>query len=99
MANGIINSDLYISVEGDSSLLDKKEQEKIEKVFKRLFKDSSRKVSETKVEQHVEIIFGIKTPIMREENSTREFFEKLEALLEALKENNPHFTQFKGVIK
>lgn len=96
MDSRIINSNVYVSLRGESSLFDEKTERQIGEIFNGLFEESSSKVSDLKVDDTTEIIYEIKTPIMKEENIMREFFEKLEILLESLSDYNPHFTQFKG---
>lgn len=96
MERRIINSKLYISFRGDSSLFDDITKKEIEKTFKCLFKETSSKLSDLKSDEITEIIYEIKTPIIKEETLMREFFEKLEVLLESLSDYNPHFTQLKG---
>lgn len=96
MDSRIINSNIYISFRGESSLFDDKTKDQINKTFNGLFEETSNKISDLKVNETTEIIYEIKTPIMKEENIMREFFEKLEILLESLNDYNPHFTQFKG---
>lgn len=93
------NSSLYIFISGKESELGDKAKEKMEHTFKSLFSELATKVSDErdKVEQVIEIVYEIKTPIIQDESLVKEFFENLEILLDELSEFNPHFTQFRRV--
>lgn len=96
MENIILNSNVYISLVGESSIFDVRAMKEIDKTFKGLFEDINEKISDLRTEDITEIIYEIKSPIMREDGLMIEFYERLEVLLESLKDYNPHFTQIKG---
>lgn len=96
MVKTMRNSSLYIALSGRASELEKAKP-KLEHTFSSLFEDSAKRVSEIKEEINGEFIYEIKTPIMNDENVTKEFFENLEVLLYELIDFNPHFTQFRRV--
>ena len=96
MENIILNSNVYISLVGESSIFDVKAIEAIDKTFNGLFENTNEKISELKADDVTEIIYEVKYPVMREEGLMREFYEGLEVLLESLEDYNPHFTQVKG---
>ena len=96
MENIILNSNVYISLVGESSIFDVRAMKEIDKTFNGLFENTNEKISELKADDVTEIIYEIKSPIMREEGLMIEFYERLEVLLESLKDYNPHFTQIKG---
>ena len=96
MENIILNANVYISLVGESSIFDVKAIEEIDKTFNGLFENANEKISELKADDVTEIIYEVKSPIMREEGLMIDFYEGLEVLLESLKDYNPHFIQVKG---
>ena len=96
MENIILNANVYISLVGESSIFDVRAIDEIDKTFNGLFENANEKISELKADDVTEIIYEIKSPVMREEGLMIEFYEGLEVLLEALEDYNPHFTQVKG---
>lgn len=96
MENIILNANVYISLVGESSIFDVRAIEEIDKTFNGLFENTNEKISELKADDVTEIIYEIKSPVMREEGLMIEFYEGLEVLLEALEDYNPHFIQVKG---
>lgn len=95
MIKNMRESSLHVAVAGNLTNLDKKRRDKVESVFKDIFASSASKISEAEEENEVELVYEIKTPIIKDENLLQEFYENLEVLLEELREFTPHFTQFK----
>lgn len=94
MSNCISGSNLYIYVGGDSSFIDNNTKKEIEDAFEEIFETSFVKVSDIRMSGKVEMVYEIKAPIIKNEGLTREFYRKLEMLLEKLSDFNPHFTQY-----
>ncbi len=97
MVNAMRESSLHVALVGSKSELDDKAKNKIEYTFNSLFESSAKKVSETTASTMNEIIYEVKTPIVKDDYMTKEFYENLEVLLYELIDFNPHFTQFRRV--
>lgn len=96
MSKVMRNSSLYVALNGrDRELI--ASREKIEKVFSELFEDSAKLVSESHEEFNGEFIYEIKTPIVNDEEMTKDFFGSLEVMFEELIEYTPYFTKFRRV--
>ena len=95
--NTIQTSSLFIAFFGKTSEIDANSKEKIEETFKSLFGEQVELVSNTKDKEVQELIYELKTPVMR--NLIPDFFEKVEILLYELVEFKPHFTKFRSVNK
>lgn len=94
MSNCISGSNLYIYVGGDSGFIDNNTKKEIEDAFEEIFETSFVKVSDIRMSGKVEMVYEIKAPIIKNEGLNREFYRKLEMLLEKLSDFNPHFTQY-----
>lgn len=94
MDSCIRDSSLYISIGGDSSFIDNNTRKEIEDTFEGIFEQSFVKVSDVEMSDEIEMIYEVKTPIIRNENLIKEFYNKLETLLEELSDFSPHFTQY-----
>ena len=90
----ITNSSIYIAINGNSTTIDRKTKEQIETTFKDIFENSAENISDIKVFDDVEIVYEVKTPIIKDNFLIKKFYKKMETLLEELKEFEPHFTQF-----
>ena len=90
-------SSLFIASFGKTSEIDENSKKKIEKTFQSLFEEQFELVSKTKDKEVQELIYELKTPIMR--SLLPDFFEKVEILLYELVEFKPHFTKFRSVNK
>lgn len=91
----IINSNLYIAIQGSIEMFTKENEAHIYKTFKEIF-ETSKKVSDVSADDYREIIHSIITPLFKNDKFFEELYSDLEILLEELKEYNPHFTQFGG---
>lgn len=94
MKDYIKNSNLYISIGGNSNMFDTKARKEIDNTFKEIFKNSFRKLSDIQVDSESEIIYEIMVPAINDENLIMSFLKKTERLLEELDDFNPHFTQY-----
>ncbi len=95
MIKSMRESSLYIALAGPQTVLDKHGLSKVDKVFKEIFGDSSKKASVAQEEEEIEVVYEIQKPIVQDEILMKEFFENLEIILEELQEFTPHFTQLK----
>lgn len=99
MVNIMRNSSLYVSISAKESELDKNSKNKIKHTFKDLFEESAKLVSEISYSSESELIYEIKTPVIQDDQLTKELYENLEVMFYELAEYNPHFTQFRRVDK
>lgn len=96
MVKAMRDSSLHITLNGVARELNESKSN-IEKIFAELFEESAVLVSDARGDLEAEIIYEIKTPVVNDDEMTKEFFSSLEVLLDELKEFNPHFTQFRRV--
>lgn len=91
-------SNLYIAIQGESSIFNKVSVKHIEKTFLEIF-ELSKKVSDVEVDNYREIVYSINTPVLQDNSLSKDFYSDLEILLCELKDYNPHFTQYRRVDK
>lgn len=88
------DSNLYIAIEAKTEELTISRKEEVHKVFEEIFESSFEVVSDVTESDTVEVVYSIRTPIVKDDVLAKEFYENLEILLEELEEYYPHFTQF-----
>lgn len=95
MTNGYVkDSNLYISIGGNSNMFDTKTRKEIDNTFEEIFENSFTKLSDIQVDSESEIIYEIMVPAINDENLIMSFLKKTERLLEELSDFNPYFTQY-----
>lgn len=94
MKGYIKDSNLYISIGGDSNMFDTKARKEIDNTFEKIFENSFKKLSDIQVDSESEMIYEIMVPAINDENLIMSFLKKTERLLEELNDFNPHFTQY-----
>lgn len=88
---------LFISVSGANDLLDTNAQETIYDTFDKIFGNSCSKIYDIKVDNHIEIVYEIKAPIITNNELIENFYDEIKQLLKELSDFNPHFTQHKTI--
>ena len=94
MVKTMRDSNLYIAIEAKTEELTISRKEEVHKVFEEIFESSFEVVSDVTESDTVEVVYSIRTPIVKDDVLAKEFYENLEILLEELEEYYPHFTQF-----
>lgn len=94
MVKAMRDSNLYIAIEAKTEELTISRKEEVHKVFEEIFESSFEVVSDVTESDTVEVVYSIRTPIVKDDVLVKEFYENLEILLEELEEYYPHFTQF-----
>lgn len=93
-------SSLHLAIISSTYDFNKEKEKRAQYVIDSLFPESNSIVSKVEGDgsySNIEIIYEIQKPVFSDENTSREFYENLEVLLEELKEYYPHFTQYRRV--
>lgn len=93
MINNVKDSSIYIAIMNQKKEFDECDKSQIQLIFDDIFNNSCSKVLETEESHSFELIYEIKTPIIKNEVIMRDFYVKLEELFFRLEDYKPHFTQ------
>lgn len=97
MLDKVEKSSIHVALVSKRETINDYDKETIDYIFSEAFgEDHQNKVSEAVADHHVEIIYEVKTPIMKNDDIFDEFYKDLRFVFSELQEYSPHFTQLKG---
>lgn len=95
MLDKIEKSCIHIAVVSKGEVISDSDKEFINSVLFDTFGVYQEMISEATSDQHVEIIYEVKTPVMKNDDILDKFYKDLRFVFSELSDYNPHFTQFK----